>query len=56
MNYYGCRSERGLDVAAIFHSLVQTARLNKIEPRRYLSEVARRAIECPNTVTLPRDL
>ena len=55
-NYYGCRSERGLEVAAIFHSLVQTARLNKIEPRRYLREVARRAIECPNMVTLPRDL
>ncbi len=52
----GSRSERGTRVAALFYSLIESAKLCRVEPRAYLSEAARRAIRNPGTVTLPRDL
>jgi hypothetical protein len=42
-------------VAALFYSLIESAKLCGVEPRAYLSEPARRAIRNPGTVTLPRD-
>ena len=35
-NYYGSRSERGCQVAAILYSLVESAKLCDIEPKAYL--------------------
>jgi transposase len=55
-NHYGSRSERGTRVAALFYTLVESAKLAGIEPERYLRAAARRAIDAPGTVTLPRDL
>ena len=55
-NHYGSRSERGTRVAALFYSLIESAKLCSVEPRAYLSEATRRAIWNPGTVTLPRDL
>ncbi len=55
-NHYGSRSERGTRVAALFHSLIESAKLVAVEPRAYLGEAARRAIRNSGTVTLPRDL
>jgi transposase len=55
-NHYGSRSERGTRVAAIFYSLIESAKLTGVEPRAYLGEAARRAIPNPGTVTLARDL
>lgn len=37
-NHYGSRSRRGTEVAAIYYSLVETAKLNDIDPRRYLRD------------------
>ena len=54
-NFFGCKSERGLEVAAICYTLVQTALRHGIDPRAYLRAVALRAIEKPGTVTLPAD-
>jgi transposase len=35
-NHLGSRSERGTEVAALFYSLVESARLNSVDPARYL--------------------
>ncbi len=50
------RSERGTRVAALFYSLIESAKLAGVEPRAYLGEAARRAIRSPGAVTLARDL
>ena len=55
-NHYGSRSRRGTEVAALFYSLLESAKLAGIEPAGYLAEATRRAIAHPGTVTLPRDL
>ena len=55
-NHYGSRSERGTQVAALFYSLLETAKLVSVEPAAYLAEATRRAIANPGAVTLPRDL
>ncbi len=55
-NHYGSRSERGTRTAALFYSLIESAKLARVEPRAYLGEVARRAIRSPGAVTLARDL
>ena len=55
-NHYGSRSVRGTQVAALFYSLLETAKLVGIDPATYLAEATRRAIANPGTVTLPRDL
>jgi hypothetical protein len=43
-------------VAALFYTLLESAKLADVEPARYLAEATRRAIATPGTVTLPRDL
>lgn len=55
-NHYGSKSLRGTQVAALFYSLVESAKLADVEPAAYLAEAARRAIANPGTATLPRDL
>jgi transposase len=55
-NHYGSRSERGTQVAALFYSLIESAKLSGLEPAAYLREATSRAIANPGTVTLPRDL
>jgi transposase len=55
-NHYGSKSQRGTEVAALFYSLIETAKLSGIDPARYIEEAARRAIANPGTATLPRDL
>jgi transposase len=42
-NHYGSKSRRGTEVAAILYSLVETAKLNDIDPARYLLEAVRAA-------------
>lgn len=54
-NHYGSRSLRGTQVAALFYTLIESAKLQGAEPQAYLAEAARRAIQNPGTVTLPRD-
>jgi transposase len=55
-NHYGSRSERGTRVAALFYSLIESAKLCGVEPRAYLREATLRAVRNPGTVTLARDL
>ena len=35
-NHFGSRSKRGTEVAAMFYSLIESARLNGLDPRAYL--------------------
>jgi transposase len=55
-NHYGSKSLRGTQVAALFYSLVESAKLAGLEPATYLAEATRRAIAAPGTVTLPSHL
>jgi hypothetical protein len=55
-NHYGSRSERGTRVAALFYTLIESAKLAGVEPAAYLAEATRRAIANAGTVTLPKDL
>ena len=50
------RSERGTRVAALFYSLIESAKLCGVEPRAYLREATLRALRSSGTVTLARDL
>jgi transposase len=54
-NHYGSKSARGCEVAAIFYTLCETAKLRGIDPHRYLRTAALRALEQPGTITLPED-
>jgi transposase len=55
-NHYGSKSQRGTEVAALFYSLLESAKLAGVEPAAYLAEATRRAIANSGTVTLPSDL
>ena len=52
-NHYGSKSKRGTEVAALFYSLIETARLRGEEPGHYLRRAALAAIQNPDAVTLP---
>ena len=52
-NHYGSKSLRGTEVAALFYSLIETARLRGEDLGRYLLRAALAAIETPGSVTLP---
>ncbi len=43
-------------MAALFYSLIESAKLCRVEPRAYVGEDTRRAIRNPGTVTLAHDL
>lgn len=53
-NHYGSKSKRGTEVAALFYSLIDTARLRGEDPGYYLRRAALAAIENPGIVTLPK--
>lgn len=55
-NHYGSKSKRGTEVAAIFYSLFESAKLAGVDPKVYVLEAARRAARKPGAVTLPVDL
>jgi transposase len=52
-NHYGSRSRRGTEVAALFYSLIETAKLRGLDPRKYLLSVADLSIHHPGTIALP---
>jgi transposase len=43
-NHYGSRSKRGTEVAALFYSLLESAKLAGVEPKAYLRAAARAAL------------
>ena len=55
-NHFGSRSERGTKVAAIFYTLIETAKLCDVNPNTYLLELATRAVQDPGAVMLPHEL
>lgn len=55
-NHYGSRSRRGTEVAALFYSLLETAKLVGVEPRSYLLHATRISIEQPGTSVFPHQL
>lgn len=55
-NHYGSRSDRGIQVAAILYTLCETAQLQGIDPKKYLTQALHRAIANPGTITLPKDI
>jgi transposase len=55
-NHYGSRSQRGTEVAALFYSLIESAKLCSVNPKAYLLTAARTALADRGTVTLPHDL
>jgi transposase len=55
-NHYGSRSKRGTEVAALFYSLIESAKLCGVEPKAYLLYATRAALQNPGTVTLPHAL
>jgi transposase len=42
-NHYGSKSKRGTEVAALFYSLLETAKLHNVDPGHYLREAVRAA-------------
>jgi len=55
-NHYGSRSQRGTEVAALFYSLIESAKLCGVEPKAYLLRATHAALTTPGTVTLPHAL
>jgi transposase len=55
-NHYGSRSKRGTEVAALFYSLIETAKLAGVNPKTYLLAATHAALENPGTATLPHAL
>jgi len=55
-NHYGSRSKRGTEVAALFYSLLESAKLAGVEPKSYLLKATHTAIADRKAVLLPHDL
>lgn len=55
-NHYRSRSKRGIEVAALFYSLSESAKLCGIEPKAYLLQATRAALANRDTITLPHEL
>ena len=55
-NHYGSKSQRGTEVAAIFYTLFESAKLWGVDPARYVLTALRNAVAHPGAVTLPGDL
>jgi transposase len=54
-NHFGSRSERRTEVAALFYSLIESAKLAGVEPDAYLRAAARQGIR-GERILLPREL
>jgi transposase len=55
-NHYGSRSRRGTEVAALFYTLCETAKLVGVDPHAYLLRALYVAIARPGAITYPEDL
>jgi len=52
-NHYGSGARRCCEVAALFYSLIETAKLCGAEPKSYLLRATSEALDHPGAVTLP---
>ena len=55
-NHYGSRSQRGTQVAALFYTLCETAKLAGVDPHVYLLRALHAAIARPGAITYAEDL
>jgi transposase len=55
-NHYGSRSHRGTQVAALFYTLCETAKLTGVDPHAYLLHALHAAIARSGAITYPEDL
>lgn len=55
-NHYGSRSLRGTQVAALFYTLCETAKLVAVDPHAFLLRALYAALAQPGAVTYPEDL
>jgi transposase len=53
-NHFGSKSQRGTEVAAVFYTLLETAKLCGVDPARYLREAA--LADARGEVMLPHEL
>lgn len=53
-NHYGSKSERGTEAAAIYYSLLETAKLQGVNPTHYILDAARAGLR--GEVLLPGSL
>lgn len=53
-NHYGSKSQRGTEVAALFYTLIESCKLNDVDPRRYLETMTRRAVR-GETLLMPHE-
>lgn len=53
-NHFGSKSKRGTEVAAVFYTLIETAKLCGVDPARYLREAA--LADARGEVFLPHEL
>jgi transposase len=52
-NHYGSRSVRGTEVAALFYTLLESAKLSEVDPAAYLRAATRAILADPSDVLLP---
>jgi transposase len=55
-NHHGSKSRSGTKAASILYSIVETAKLNGIDPLDYLRAIVRNAQLAPGVVTMPWDV
>jgi hypothetical protein len=53
-NHYGSKSRRGTEIAAIFYTLLETAKLEGVGPAKYLRETA--LADARGELLLPADI
>lgn len=54
-NFYGSHSRRGTEVAAIMYSLVESAKLNGVDPKRYMKLALKAALD-GKRIPLPHEI
>jgi len=52
-NHYGSKSLRGTQVAALFYTVCETAKLAGVDPHAYLLQATTAALHQSGTITLP---
>lgn len=52
-NHYGSRSRRGTQVAAIFYTLIESAKQTGVDVRAYLHALTEKSLRQPGSILLP---
>jgi len=55
-NHYGSKSRRGAETTALMYTLIETAKLQGVNPKTYLLAVAKAALKNPSIALLPNEI